>query len=216
MTQALHVIILAAGEGKRMKSRTPKVLQPIAGRPMLAHAIDTARALGAAGIHVVYGHGGDQVRDAFAADADLYWSEQAQRLGTGHALQQAMPEVPLDARVLVLYGDVPLITSHTLERLLAAPGRLAVLVADMDDPTGYGRVVRDAEGRVGAIVEHKDATHEQREIRTVNTGILAADGEPLRTLTRYRRTEEGVTFGQHLIPRSPGVVRVGDAVEPLA
>ncbi|TWI10288.1 bifunctional UDP-N-acetylglucosamine diphosphorylase/glucosamine-1-phosphate N-acetyltransferase GlmU [Aerolutibacter ruishenii] len=180
MSLPLHVVVLAAGEGKRMKSAVPKVLQKVAGKPMLRHVIDTARALQPAGIHVVYGHGGEQVRDAFAADPDLRWSEQAQRLGTGHAVQQAMPGVPQDARVLVLYGDVPLIAAHTLERLLAAPGRLAVLVADLDDPTGYGRIVRDAEGRVGAIVEHKDASDEQREIRTVNTGILVADGEPLR------------------------------------
>ncbi len=176
----VHIVILAAGEGKRMKSATAKVLQKIAGRPMLAHAIETARALGPAGIHVVYGHGGEQVRAAFDGQSDLHWAEQAQRLGTGHAVQQAMPGVPQDARVLVLYGDVPLITADTLRRLLAAPGRLAVLVADMDDPTGYGRIVRDPEGRVGRIVEHKDADEEQREIRTVNTGILVADGEPLR------------------------------------
>lgn len=176
----LHIVILAAGEGKRMKSATAKVLQKIAGRPMLAHAIETARALSPAGIHVVYGHGGEQVRAAFDGQSDLHWAEQAQRLGTGHAVQQAMPGVPQDARVLVLYGDVPLITADTLRRLLAAPGRLAVLVADMDDPTGYGRIVRDPEGRVGRIVEHKDADEEQREIRTVNTGILVADGEPLR------------------------------------
>lgn len=176
----LHIVILAAGEGKRMKSATAKVLQKIAGRPMLAHAIETARALSPAGIHVVYGHGGEQVRAAFDGQGDLHWAEQEQRLGTGHAVQQAMPGVPQDARVLVLYGDVPLITADTLRRLLAAPGRLAVLVADMDDPTGYGRIVRDPEGRVGRIVEHKDADEEQREIRTVNTGILVADGEPLR------------------------------------
>lgn len=176
----LHVVILAAGEGKRMKSATAKVLQKVAGRPMLAHVIDTARQLGAAGIHVVYGHGGDQVREAFADQADLHWTEQAQRLGTGHALQQAMPAVPQDARVLILYGDVPLITADTLQRLLAAPGRIAVLVADMDNPAGYGRIVRDSQGRVGRIVEHKDATDEEREIRTVNTGILVADGEALR------------------------------------
>ncbi|MBW8809543.1 MAG: NTP transferase domain-containing protein, partial [Lysobacter sp.] len=145
----LHIVILAAGEGKRMKSATAKVLQKIAGRPMLAHAIETARALSPAGIHVVYGHGGEQVRAAFDGQADLHWAEQEQRLGTGHAVQQAMPGVPQDARVLVLYGDVPLITADTLRRLLAAPGRLAVLVADMDDPTGYGRIVRDPEGRVG-------------------------------------------------------------------
>ncbi|KRA75805.1 bifunctional N-acetylglucosamine-1-phosphate uridyltransferase/glucosamine-1-phosphate acetyltransferase [Lysobacter sp. Root667] len=180
MAAPLHVVILAAGEGKRMKSATAKVLQKIGGRPMLAHVIATARALNSAGIHVVYGHGGEQVRAAFADQPDLHWAEQAQRLGTGHAVQQAMPDVPLDARVLVLYGDVPLTTPATLQRLLDAPGRLAVLVADLGDPTGYGRVVRDAEGRVGQIVEHKDADDEQREIRTVNTGILVADGEPLR------------------------------------
>ena len=180
MPAPLHVVILAAGEGKRMRSSVPKVLQPIAGRPMLSHVVDTARALDPAGIHVVYGHGGDAVREAFSGDTDLHWSEQRQRLGTGHALQQAMPGVPPDARVLVLYGDVPLITADTLRRLLEAPGRIAVLVADLDDPAGYGRIVRDAEGKVARIVEHKDADEEQREIRTVNTGILVADGEPLR------------------------------------
>ena len=176
----LHVVILAAGEGKRMKSTTAKVLQKVAGKPMLGHVIDTARQLGAAGIHVVYGHGGEQVRAAFADQTDLHWTEQEQRLGTGHAVQQAMPSVPVDARVLVLYGDVPLITAETLQRMLAAPGRIAVLVADLQDPTGYGRIVRDPQGRVGRIVEHKDADDEQREIRTVNTGILVADGEALR------------------------------------
>ena len=176
----LHVVILAAGEGKRMKSATAKVLQKIAGKPMLAHVIDTARALRPDGIHVVYGHGGEQVRAAFADQPDLHWAEQAERLGTGHAVEQAMPGVPQDARVLVLYGDVPLITSETLQRLLVAPGRISVLVADLADPTGYGRVLRDSEGRVGRIVEHKDADEDQRLIRIVNTGILVADGEPLR------------------------------------
>lgn len=180
MTAPLHVVILAAGEGKRMKSTLPKVLQTIAGQPMLAHVIATARALRPAGIQVVYGHGGDAVRLAFDGQADVEWAEQALRLGTGHALQQAIPGVPQDARVLVLYGDVPLIAVDTLQRLLAAPGRIAVLVADLVDPTGYGRIVRDAEGRVGRIVEHKDADEVQLEIRTVNTGILVADGEPLR------------------------------------
>src|SRR5688572_12093815 len=126
-----------------MKSATAKVLQKIAGKPMLAHAIDTARALNPAGIHVVYGHGGEQVRAAFAGQDDLSWAEQSERLGTGHAVQQAMPGVPQDARVLILYGDVPLIAPETLQRLLAASGRIAVLVADLDDPTGYGRIVRD-------------------------------------------------------------------------
>jgi bifunctional UDP-N-acetylglucosamine pyrophosphorylase/glucosamine-1-phosphate N-acetyltransferase len=180
MSTPLHVLILAAGEGKRMKSTRPKVLQPIAGRPMLAHVVDTARALRPEGIHIVYGHGGDAVLAAFADQSGLQWTEQAERLGTGHAVQQAMPDVPQDARVLILYGDVPLIRAETLQRLLDAPGRIAVLVADLDDPTGYGRIVRDAEGRVARIVEHKDANKEQRAIRTVNTGILVCDGEPLR------------------------------------
>ena len=180
MTLPLHVVILAAGEGKRMKSALPKVLQAIAGVPMLAHVVATARALGPAGIHVVYGHGGEAVREAFAGHEGLAWVEQRDRLGTGHALQQAMPGVPADARVLVLYGDVPLITAATLERLLAAPGRIAVLVADLVDPTGYGRVLRDAEGHVARIIEQKDASEEELAIHTVNTGILVADSEPLR------------------------------------
>lgn len=180
MTQALHVIILAAGAGKRMKSDLPKVLQPIAGRPMLAHVIEAARALQPAGIHVVYGHGGEAVRAAFADQADLQWAEQREQLGTGHAVQQAMPQVPDDAKVLVLYGDVPLIRADTLRHLLSQPGRLAVLVAEVANPTGYGRIVRNAEGRVAAIVEQKDATDEQRAIRTINTGIISADGTALR------------------------------------
>ena len=180
MAAPLHVVILAAGEGKRMKSARPKVLQKIAGQPMLGHVIATARALEPAGIHVVYGHGGDQVRVAFADQPDLHWSEQAERLGTGHALHQAMPAVPPDARVLVLYGDVPLISADTLQRLLASQERVAVLVADLQDPSGYGRIVRDAEGNVARVVEQKDASDEEREINTVNTGIVVADGEPLR------------------------------------
>ena len=180
MSAPLHVIVLAAGEGKRMKSALPKVLQKIAGRPMLAHAIDAARALSSQGIHVVYGHGGDAVRAAFVDQPDLQWAEQTQQLGTGHAVQQAMPGVPDDARVLVLYGDVPLITAHSLQRLLDAPGRLAVLAAELPEPTGYGRILRDAEGRVASIVEQKDADEEQRRIRLVNTGVIVADSTALR------------------------------------
>ncbi|MEN1972883.1 bifunctional UDP-N-acetylglucosamine diphosphorylase/glucosamine-1-phosphate N-acetyltransferase GlmU [Luteimonas sp. MJ204] len=176
----LHVVILAAGEGKRMKSALPKVLQKIAGRPMLAHVIDAARALEPAAIHVVHGHGGDQVREAFAGQSDLEWVEQARQLGTGHAVREAMPGVPDGAQVLVLYGDVPLITAGTLHRLLAAGDRLAVLVAELDNPRGYGRIVRDSEGNVGAIVEEKDADAEQRRITTVNTGVLAAEATALK------------------------------------
>ena len=180
MTPPLHVIILAAGEGKRMRSAKPKVLQPIAGQPMLAQVIAAARALNPAGIHVVYGHGGEQVRTAFADQPDLQWAEQTPQLGTGHAVEQAMPQVPDAATALVLYGDVPLIRSETLQRLLEAPGRLAVLVAEVADPTGYGRIVRDAEGRVAAIVEQKDADEEQRRIRVINTGIIAAESTALK------------------------------------
>jgi bifunctional UDP-N-acetylglucosamine pyrophosphorylase/glucosamine-1-phosphate N-acetyltransferase len=181
MSPALHVIILAAGEGKRMKSRTPKVLQPIAGRPMLAHVVEAARSLGAAGIHIVYGHGGDRVRTAFADQPDLHWAEQAQQLGTGHAVQQAMPSVPDKAKVLVLYADVPLITAATLGRLLAAAqDRAAVLTETLADPTGYGRVVLDGNGDVQAIIEHKDADDQQRAVRLVNTGVVAAPAAALR------------------------------------
>jgi bifunctional UDP-N-acetylglucosamine pyrophosphorylase / glucosamine-1-phosphate N-acetyltransferase len=180
MSAPLHVIILAAGEGKRMKSALPKVLQKIAGRPMLAHAIAAARALQPAGVHVVYGHGGEQVRQAFADQVDLQWAEQSRQLGTAHAVQQAMPNVPDGAQVLVLYGDVPLITADTLQRLLAAPGRIAVLGAELSDPAGYGRIERDAEGRVAAIVEHKDANAEQRAIRLVNTGVIAVEATALK------------------------------------
>ena len=176
----LHVVILAAGEGKRMKSSLPKVLQPVAARPMLAHVVDTARALHPAAIHIVFGHGGAQVRAAFAEQPDLRWAEQARQLGTGHAVQQALPGVPDDARVLVLYGDVPLITSDTLARLLAAPGALAVLAAEPADPTGYGRIVRDAEGNVARIVEQKDASDEERRIGIINTGVIASDADALR------------------------------------
>ena len=189
MATALHVIILAAGEGKRMKSAVPKVLQKIAGRPMLAQVVDTARALQPAGIHVVYGHGGDAVRAAFAGQADLQWAEQARQLGTGHAVQQAMPNVPDDVRVLVLYGDVPLITTQSLRQLLDAPGRLAVLAAELHEPAGYGRILRDPEGRVAAIVEHKDADDEQRRIRLVNTGVIAADSTALKRWLEQLRND---------------------------
>ena len=176
----LHVVILAAGEGKRMRSATPKVLQRLAGRSLLGHVLDTARALKPAGIHIVHGHGGDQVRAAFAADADLSWHQQRQQLGTGHAVMQALPAVPDGARVLVLYGDVPLLGDRTLHALLAASAPLAVLTAELEDPSGYGRVVTDAAGRVTAIVEQKDATPQQARIRTINTGIVLAEAARLR------------------------------------
>lgn len=181
MSAELHVVILAAGEGKRMRSRRPKVLQPIAGVPMLAHVIATARTLQPAAIHVVYGHGGDQVREVFAAQPDLRWAEQAQQLGTGHAVVQALPAIPDDARVLVLYGDVPLITQATLERLLTAAGEgLAVLADTLADPRGYGRIQIGRDGRVVGIIEERDATDEQRAIQLINTGVAASPVADLR------------------------------------
>ncbi len=182
LSAPLHVVILAAGEGKRMKSALPKVLQPIAGRPMLAHVIDAARGLDPVAIHVVQGHGGDQVRAAFADAPGLQWAEQAEQRGTGHAVQKAMPAIPETARVLVLYGDVPLITTPTLQRLLDAPGKLAVLAAEPKDPDGYGRILRDSEGNVASIVEQKDANAAQRRIGIINTGVIAAEGA---SLTRW-------------------------------
>src|SRR5688572_13423386 len=188
MTEPLHVVILAAGEGKRMNSTQPKVLLPVAGRSMLAHVVAAARELGPAAIHLVHGHRGEAVRAAFAGDADLRWVEQAQQLGTGHAVQQAMPGIPDEARVLVLYGDVPLIEAATLQGVLAAPGTLAVLAAQPADPTGYGRLVLDGQGRVQAIVEHKDADEAQRAIGIINTGIVAVAAGPLRGWLSQLRT----------------------------
>jgi len=177
----LSVVILAAGQGKRMNSDLPKVLQPLAGRPLLTHVIDAARAVGAADIHVVYGHGGERVREALHEDT-LRWALQPEQLGTGHAVTQAMPGVADDALVLVLYGDVPLVRPETLRRLVAAAGThtLALLSVRMKDPAGYGRVVRDRGGRVVRIVEHKDATAKERAIDEANTGLMAAPAAQLK------------------------------------
>ncbi len=177
----LSVVILAAGQGKRMASDLPKVLQPLAGRPLLAHVIDTARSLNPAAIHVVYGHGGECVREAFP-DSGIHWVLQAEQLGTGHAVQQAMPAIPDDHVVLVLYGDVPLMRAATLSDLAGQAGAaaMAVLTAVLPDPSGYGRVIRDTTGRVARIVEHKDANHKERAIAEVNTGLLAAPASRLR------------------------------------
>ena len=170
----LSVIILAAGQGTRMRSGLPKVLHPVGGRPMLAHVIDSAQALAPERVLVVYGHGGEQVREAVAADA--VWVQQAKQLGTGHAVQQAVPHLGDTERVLVLYGDVPLISSATLEQLIANAGQdgLGLLAAHLDDPSGYGRIVRNADGDVVRIVEHKDASDLELGIREINTGILTA------------------------------------------
>ena len=176
----LSVIILAAGQGTRMRSDLPKVLQPLAGKPLLAHVLDTAQQLGADDVCVVYGHGGDTVPGTFPGN-ELRWSLQAQQLGTGHAVQQGMPETPDENRVLILFGDVPLLTAATLERLLkqTPDNELAVLSVDMDDPSGYGRIVRDGENVVG-IVEQKDASEAELAIAEINTGVMLCPAEPLK------------------------------------
>jgi bifunctional UDP-N-acetylglucosamine pyrophosphorylase / glucosamine-1-phosphate N-acetyltransferase len=177
----LHVIVLAAGEGKRMRSPLPKVLHPLGGLPLVGHVLQTARALGAQAITVVEGHGGERLREALAGEPDLRWARQERQLGTGHAVSAALPGVADDERVLVLYGDVPLLTEGTLRALLAAAGDDGAMLAErMDDPRGYGRVLLDDAGRVRAVVEEKDADEEQRRIALVNTGVLVAPAASLR------------------------------------
>lgn len=177
----MEVVILAAGQGKRMRSVLPKVLQPIAGKPMLTHVLAAARALAAKRICVVYGHGGEVVREQLDGP-DLAWARQEPQLGTGHAVQQALPHLTDGALALVLYGDVPLIGVPTLTRLVAAAGerRLGLLTVELDNPAGYGRILRDEAGRVVRIVEEKDATAAERTVREVNTGILVAPVARLR------------------------------------
>ncbi|MGE8405883.1 MAG: bifunctional UDP-N-acetylglucosamine diphosphorylase/glucosamine-1-phosphate N-acetyltransferase GlmU [Pseudomonas sp.] len=176
---SLDIVILAAGQGTRMRSALPKVLHPVAGNSMLGHVIHSARQLQPQGIHVVIGHGAEKVRERLAAD-DLNFVLQDKQLGTGHAVAQALPALTADT-VLILYGDVPLIEVETLQRLLAkvTEKQLGLLTVTLDDPTGYGRIVRDAEGKVAAIVEHKDASDAQKAIQEGNTGILAVPGARL-------------------------------------
>ncbi len=176
----LHVIVLAAGEGKRMRSDRAKVLLPLAGRPLLAHVLEAARMLDPTRIHVVYGHRGEAVRAAFAAEPGLNWVHQSEQRGTGHAVRLALEQIPEHARVLVLYGDVPLLRSTTLRMLTDAHAPLVVLAAEVADPAGYGRVVRDGLGQVRTIIEERDADADQRLIRMINTGIVAADARRLR------------------------------------
>ncbi|WP_277961403.1 bifunctional UDP-N-acetylglucosamine diphosphorylase/glucosamine-1-phosphate N-acetyltransferase GlmU [Pseudomonas sp. RIT-To-2] len=176
---SLDIVILAAGQGTRMRSAIPKVLHPVAGNSMLGHVIHSARQLAPEGIHVVIGHGADLVRERLAAP-DLNFVLQDQQLGTGHAVAQALPALTAET-VLILYGDVPLIEVDTLKRLLAlvTPAQLGLLTVNLADPTGYGRIVRDGAGLVSAIVEHKDASEAQRAIKEGNTGILAVPGKRL-------------------------------------
>ncbi len=172
----LGVLILAAGEGTRMRSSRPKVLHELAGRPLLSHVIDTARDFSPDEITIVYGHGGEQVRNLLD-DKDLDWCEQKERLGTGHAVMQALPLLQRVEQVVILYGDVPLISGRTLKAMLRSLQNtdLVLLTVDLEDPTGYGRIVRDDANQVHAIVEHKDANKFQLEISEINTGIMAVN-----------------------------------------
>jgi len=177
----LSIIILAAGQGTRMNSSRPKVLHPLGGRPLLAHVLDTARLLQAADIHVVIGHGAELVQDQIGDDG-VQWVLQQQQLGTGHAVAQAMPAVPDEHTVLVMYGDVPLISKHTLEPLcdMAAEGMAALLTAELDNPQGYGRILHNADGSICGIVEEKDASASEKSIEEINTGFIAAPAGRLR------------------------------------
>lgn len=169
----LNIVILAAGLGKRMRSALPKVLHPLAGKPLLMHVLETARALSPKRICVVYGHGGEAVPQAIA-DETITWVLQSPQLGTGHAVMQALTHLDSEGKTLVLYGDVPLISVGALRKLLAAaePENLALLTVEMDDPMGYGRILRNEQGEVIAIVEEKDASEQQRRTREINTGIM--------------------------------------------
>src|SRR6202043_1857626 len=208
----LSVVILAAGQGKRMNSDLPKVLQPLAGQPLLQHVISTAKSLGPDHIYVVYGHGGVQVQKALAHEA-VEWILQADQLGTGHAVMQAMCVIPDDHTVLVLYGDVPMIRAASLTKLVAAAGEgaLSLLSVHLDDPTGYGRIVRDAAGQVRAIVEQKDASPEQLQLREVNSGLMAAPAKRLREwlsgLSRNNAQRE-----YYLTDVVAGAVQFGDRI----
>ncbi|MGQ0430568.1 MAG: bifunctional UDP-N-acetylglucosamine diphosphorylase/glucosamine-1-phosphate N-acetyltransferase GlmU [Gammaproteobacteria bacterium] len=211
----LSVVILAAGQGKRMASDLPKVLQPLAGRPLLAHVVATARALAPDVMHVVYGHGGERVREALPAP-DLHWVLQAEQKGTGHAVAQAMPAVPGDHTVLVLYGDVPLIKAGTLAKLLAlaGPKSIALVSAKLPDPAGYGRVIRNNAGRVVRIVEERDANHKERAIAEINTGLLAAPAARLQAWLAALRPDNAQ--GEYYLTDCIGAaVRDGIAVEAV-
>ncbi|VTM23993.1 Bifunctional protein GlmU [Stutzerimonas stutzeri] len=175
-SKTLSAVILAAGKGTRMYSDLPKVLHCVAGKPMVKHVIDTATALGAENVHLIYGHGGELMRERLANEK-VNWVFQNEQLGTAHAVQQAAPFFKDDENIVVLYGDAPLISVETLEKLIAAKPEngIALLTVNLDNPTGYGRILRE-NGNVVAIVEQKDANAEQLKIQEVNTGVMVSDG----------------------------------------
>ncbi len=227
----LSIVILAAGQGKRMKSDLPKVLQPLAGQPILAHVLRAAKALQADSIHVVYGHGGDRVREALAHEP-VNWVLQAEQLGTGHAVAQAMPAIPDDHHVLVLYGDVPLVRAETLKNLAeqSSAQSIGLLTVLLQDPSGYGRIVRDGAGNVVRIVEQKDANTKERAINEVNTGLMSmpaaalkrwlaalrndnAQGEYYLTDVVVMAVREGLKIKAVIAPTEVEVLGVNDKVQ---
>ncbi|UAB70333.1 bifunctional UDP-N-acetylglucosamine diphosphorylase/glucosamine-1-phosphate N-acetyltransferase GlmU [Vibrio sp. SCSIO 43132] len=211
-------VILAAGKGTRMYSNKPKVLHTLAGKPMAKHVIDTCSGLGAQNIHLVYGHGGDQMKTVLAEEP-VNWVLQAQQLGTGHAVNQASPEFADDEKVLVLYGDVPLISSETIENLLEAQptGGIALLTVMLDNPMGYGRIVRK-NGPVVAIVEQKDATEEQKLIKEINTGVMVATGGDLKRWLANLKNEnaQGEYYLTDVIAAAHDEGRAVEAVHPVS
>ena len=193
----LEVVILAAGKGTRMRSSLPKVLHRLADKPLLQHVIDCARSLQPHAIHVVYGHGGNVVKETIN-DNSLLWAEQSEQLGTGHAVEQAIGSLQEGSTVLVLYGDVPLVTKETLQALLSHVNEgIALLTMKLDNPTGYGRVVRDADAKVRRIVEQKDASEDELAINEVNSGILAVDGNKLQAW--LKRIENSNAQGEYYL-----------------
>ncbi len=181
----LHIVILAAGQGKRMYSDIPKVLHPIAGKAMLVRVVETAQQLNPDAIHVIYGHGGEQIKNALP-DLPVHWVHQAEQLGTGHAVMQALPHIPPQTQVLVLSADVPLIQVSTLQALIelnktieSQQSALALLVAHLQDPTGLGRIIRNNQGEVSAIVEEKDANEQEKNVKEIYSGICCANSDDL-------------------------------------
>jgi bifunctional UDP-N-acetylglucosamine pyrophosphorylase/glucosamine-1-phosphate N-acetyltransferase len=209
----MNIVILAAGMGKRMQSALPKVLHPLAGKPLLGHVIDTARSLSPGRLCVIYGHGGDAVPSAFQA-ADLSFAKQEPQLGTGHAVMQALPFIDDGAPTLILYGDVPLTTAASLQRLLEAAGsdKVGILTITLDKPTGYGRIVRE-NGKIVRIVEQKDASEAERAIGEINTGIIVAPTAQLRQwlATLSNNNAQGEYYLTDIIGRA-----VADGVEVVS
>ncbi|MGR6841006.1 bifunctional UDP-N-acetylglucosamine diphosphorylase/glucosamine-1-phosphate N-acetyltransferase GlmU [Aliivibrio wodanis] len=211
-------VILAAGKGTRMYSNKPKVLHTLAGKPMAKHVIDTCEGLGAQNIHLVYGHGGDQMQ-AELSQENVHWVLQEKQLGTGHAVNQAAPEFADDEKVLVLYGDVPLISAETVENLLDAQptGGIALLTVVLDNPMGYGRIIR-RNGPVIAIVEQKDATEEQKLIKEINTGVMVATGGDLKRWLSALKNEnaQGEYYLTDIIAAAHSEGRAVEAVHPVS